>query len=71
MKEIDQGQAITAIVVGVAAIIASFFIKTFYAAMGDGFISDKRVPTWMGRLLFCAIGGMMMLAGLIFFFPNH
>jgi hypothetical protein len=71
MKEMDQGQAITAIIMGIAAIVLSFFIRTFYAARGDGFLSDKRIPTWMGRLLFCTIGGMMILVGLMFFFPNH
>ena len=71
IKEMDQGRAITAIIVGIAAIVLSFFIKMFYAARAGGSPSDKRIPTWMGRLLFCTIGGMMILVGLMFFFPNH
>jgi|HubBroStandDraft_5_1064220.scaffolds.fasta_scaffold05618_6 hypothetical protein len=71
LKEMDQGQAIAAIVVGTAAIVVSFFIKPFYAAKANGSVSDKKIPTWMGRLIFCTVGGMMILVGLIFFFPNH
>jgi len=70
---VDQGKAITAIIAGTILIIASFFFKNFYEARGIPLpiVSDLRVPTWQGRLIFWVVGGMMILGGLIFFFPNH
>jgi hypothetical protein len=51
---VDQDQAIGAIVIGSILIIASFFLKKFYAAGGTlaAVVSDRRTPTWMGRLIF-------------------
>ena len=68
--EMDQGSAIIAIVIGSVIIVGSFFIKNFYAANNIS-VSDKQIPTWMGRLLACMIGGMFILMGAMFFFPNQ
>jgi hypothetical protein len=72
-REMDQGQAITLIVIGSAMIVVSFFVKNFYAARGIpvATVSDQKIPIWMGRLLFCVVGSMMILGGLVFFFPNQ
>jgi hypothetical protein len=70
--EMDQGSAILAIVIGSVAIVASFFVQNFYAAKGMyGELSDKQIPTRMGRLFFCVVGGMFILIGIMFFFPNQ
>jgi len=54
------------------AIVASFFVQNFYAAKGMyGELSDKQIPTRMGRLFFCVVGGMFILIGIMFFFPNQ
>ena len=68
-----QGEAITALVAGSVLIIASFFIKNFYEARGIPLpiVSDRKVPTWQGRLLFWVVGGMMILGGLISLVPNR
>jgi hypothetical protein len=70
---VDQGKAITAIVVGTILIIASFFIRNFYAARGIPLpiVSDRQVPRWQGRLIFWVVGGMLILGGVISFFPNQ
>jgi len=70
---VDQGKAITAIVAGSLLIGASFFFKNFYEAKGIPLpiASGRRVPTWQGRLIFWVVGGMMVLGGLISFFPNR
>jgi hypothetical protein len=70
--EMDQADAVTSIVIGSVAIIASFLIKNFYAARGihGSALSDKTIPTWMGRLMFCIVGGMFIFIGVMFFFPN-
>jgi hypothetical protein len=68
----DQGKAITAIIVGCILIIASFISKNFYGARGVpmAMVSDRRIPTWQGRLLFWVVGGTFILVGTMFFFPN-
>lgn len=70
---VDQGKAITAIIAGSVLIIVSFFFKDFYEARGIPLpvVSDRKVPTWQGRLIFWVVGGMMILGGLIFLFPNR
>ena len=69
----DQGKAMIAIIAGCILIIVSFFVKNFYEANGIPLpiVSGRRVPTWQGRLVFWVIGGMMILIGLVFFFPNR
>jgi hypothetical protein len=68
----DQGSATLAIVIGSVAIVASFFVQNFYAAKGMyGELSDKQIPTRMGRIFFCVVGGMFILIGIMFFFPNQ
>lgn len=69
----DRGEAIGAILVGSIVIVVSFFFKEFYEARGIPLpiVSDRRVPTWQGRLIFWVVGGMMILGGLISFFPNR
>jgi hypothetical protein len=70
---VDRGEAIGAILVGSIVIVVSFFFKEFYEAWGIPLpiVSDRRVPTWQGRLIFWVVGGMMILGGLISFFPNR
>jgi hypothetical protein len=70
---VDRGEAIGAILVGSIVIVVSFFFKEFYEARGIPLpiVSDRRVPTWQGRLIFWVVGGMMILGGLISFFPNR
>jgi hypothetical protein len=70
---VDQGKAIAAIIAGSVLIVASFFFKNFYAGRGtlSAAVSDRRIPTWQGRLVFWVVGGMMILGGLIFLFPNR
>jgi hypothetical protein len=70
---VDQGKAITMIVVGAALIVASFLFKNFYATGGIPLpiASDRQVPRWQGRLIFWVVGGMFVLGGMIFFFPNQ
>ena len=69
----DQGKAIIAIIAGSILVIASFVFKNFYEARGMPLpiVSDRRAPTWQGRLIFWAVGGMMILGGLMFLFPNR
>lgn len=67
----DQNQAIGAIVVGIIVIVASFFIQQFYEARGIpmAVVSDRKVPKWLGRLVFWVVGGMMILGGIISLIP--
>ena len=70
--EMDQTGAITAIVIGSIIVAGSFFVQNFYPAKGKfGELSDKQIPTRMGRLMACMIGGMFMFIGVMFFFPNR
>jgi hypothetical protein len=70
---VDQGEAIIAIIVGSSLVIASFFIKNFYEAGGIPLpiVSDRRIPTWQGRLVCWVVGGMMIFVGIMSFFPNR
>jgi hypothetical protein len=70
---VGEGKAITAIIGGSALIIASLFFKDFYEAKGIPLpiVSDRRVPTWQGRLIFWVVGGMMILRGIMFLSPNR
>lgn len=56
---------------GSLLILVSFFATKFYAARGilSAGVSDKRLPTWMGRIIFWVVGGFMILAGLNAIFP--
>ena len=66
-----QDQAICAIVVGSILIIASFFAKNFLAARGVPvpMASDRKIPTWEGRVIFWVVGGMMILGGIVSLIP--
>jgi hypothetical protein len=70
---LNQGHAISGIVIGTILIAASFLFKNFYEARGIPMpvASGRKVPTWQGRLIFWIVGGMMILMGLIFLFPNR
>jgi hypothetical protein len=70
---VSQSEAIFAIVLGSSVIVVSFFIDNFYGARGMpvAIASDQKVPRWQGRLGLCVIGGLMILTGLVYFFPNH
>lgn len=65
----NETKAILAIIGGVAMIVAGFTIKQFYAARGmfGAALSDRKIATWQGRLLFLIIGVVMLLVGLKFF----
>jgi hypothetical protein len=65
----SKGGAEFVIVIGVAFIVASFFVKRFYAAIGNSLLSDEPAPTWMGRLICCVVGAFMIPIGLSFLFP--
>lgn len=62
-------KAIPAITVGSAAIILGITIKQFYAARGTlgVTVSNRRIATWKGRLLFLIVGTLMVLVGIKFF----
>ena len=65
----NDAKAILAIIGGVAMIVVGFTIKQFYAARGmfGAALSDRKIATWQGRLLFLIIGVVMLLVGLKFF----
>ena len=65
----DRGDAELKIAIGTGVIVVLFFVKNFYWLQGRNVVSDKRMPTWIGRLLSWVIGGMMILVGLNFLFP--
>lgn len=66
----DQNEAIWAILLGAVMIGASFLSNNFYASKGV-FLSDRKIPTWMGRGIFWMVGGLMILVGVVSFFPNR
>ncbi len=45
--------------VGVVLVLLGLFEDEFY-----GFKSSRRVPTWAGRVVFCAVGLYFILAAL-------
>jgi hypothetical protein len=65
----NETKALLAIIGGIAMIIAGFTIKQFYAAKGmfGAALSDRKIATWQGRLLFLVIGVAMLLVGIKFF----
>jgi hypothetical protein len=64
----NEAKAILAIVAGCVMIVLAVGIKQFYAARGilGVSLSDKQIATWKGRLLFLAIGIVMLLVGIKF-----
>ena len=69
----NKEDSITFIVLGSVVIVGSFFIKNFYAGRGTfgASVSDRRIPTWVGRLLAVVVGSMMVLSGLSYFIFPH
>ena len=67
----DKEECILLVIIGIAVVAVSFISKNFYASKGTVTLSDQRVPTWQGRLVFWVVGGMMILGGLLFLFPNQ
>jgi hypothetical protein len=65
----NEAKAILAIVGGIAMIVLGFTIKQFYAAKGmfGAALSNRKIATWQGRLLFLVIGVVMLLVGFKFF----
>jgi hypothetical protein len=63
---ISEGGAVACIVAGTSLSAFGALNKTFYAAKGGfgGALSDKKIPTWMGRLLFLVVGGAFLLLGI-------
>jgi len=68
----NEENAVILIVGGAARITASLCTKKAYAAKGfyAAMLSDRSIPLWMGRLIFCTVDGVMISVGLLFFFPN-
>ena len=66
---ITQNDAVVCILVGIGATLIGFFNKTFYAAKGllGAPSSNKRIPTWQGRLIFLLVGGMFLFFGIYHF----
>jgi hypothetical protein len=59
------------IAIGSALIVAGFFGKAFYGSNRNFGVSDKPMPTWLGRIIFWVVGGMMIAGGLNALFPPH
>jgi hypothetical protein len=53
------------IFVGVCAIIAGSIGNNFYYSKGLFAASDKRAPSWFGRMVFIGVGTLMILVGVI------
>jgi hypothetical protein len=70
---LTQTQAIIGIVGGSVMIVLSLTAKQFYAARGvfGVTVSNRKIPTWQGRLLFLVVGIVMFAFGLSFFFYDH
>ena len=66
-------KAILAIVAGGVMILLALGIKQFYAAKGilGASLSNQKIPNWKGRLLFVAIGAIMLMVGINFFLFGH
>jgi hypothetical protein len=66
---ITQNQAVICILVGTGATLVGAFNKTFYAAKGlyGAPSSNKRIPTWQGRLTFLLVGGAFLFFGIYYF----
>ena len=63
--ETSNLEALVAVVSGVGALLMAVFGDKFYWARGlYGNFSDKRAPTWVGRLLFSLIGSAFIIFGL-------
>ena len=69
----SETKAILEIIVGCAMIVCGLMIKQFYAAKGmyGAVLSDRRIATWKGRLLFLIIGVVMVLAGAHFLLSHQ
>ncbi len=68
-----QTEAISAIALGTGMIVVSFFIKSFYAARStiSVSLSNRKIATWKGRLLFISIGTVMIIVGASYFVVQH
>lgn len=64
----NETKAIFSIVGGIAMITVGLTIKQYYAARGifGAALSDRKIATWQGRLLFLIIGIVMLLVGVTF-----
>jgi hypothetical protein len=52
------------LIAGIGAIIIGCYGKTFYYAKSrhaSGGASDKKAPTWLGRLMFIGIGFLFLI----------
>ena len=55
--------SIVAIVVGCCTEIVAALGTDFYTANGVYAPSDKRAPTWAGRLMFAVVGAIFIIVG--------
>jgi hypothetical protein len=62
--------AVVCILVGAVMTAVGILNKTFYAAKGllGAPSSDKKLPTWAGRLIFLIVGGGFLVVGISYFF---
>ena len=69
----SETKAILAIVGGCAMIILAFCIKQFYAGKGiwSASLSNRQIPTWLGRVLFILIGSTALFIGIRFLVANQ
>ena len=65
----SETKAVLALVAGAVAIVLGLTIKQFYASRGSlgVTVSDRPISTWKGRLLFLAVGTLLVHIGLKFF----
>jgi hypothetical protein len=68
-----ETQGVMGIVAGAVMIILAVVAKQFYAARGvfGVTVSNRKIPTWQGRLLFLVIGIVILVFGLSVFFSER
>jgi len=59
----DLAKADLFILAGLGMVIAGYLTQNFYWARGFNGASNKRAPTWAGRLLYVVIGVLFMVFG--------
>jgi hypothetical protein len=66
---ISQNEAVVSILAGLGIMLVGVLNKTFYAGRDilAASTSSKRIPTWLGRLLFLVGGGVFLVTGIYYF----
>jgi hypothetical protein len=68
ISDLSDWQSFFFVMLGVGGCVLAAVGKEFYWVRGWSGTSDKRAPTWFGRLLFGVIGVVFILAGLAHYF---